>query len=115
MENLASITDMIDEFEESEPKEELAMPKTKMASEDKSLQRSQEAQSVGGAKKKKSESAGIDTDDNDEDAAAAMIEQAEGDEAAAEQAWLFCTNLSISLLALLFVLDILCYADGDEG
>nr|GMC90801.1 hypothetical protein Iba_chr04fCG11580 [Ipomoea batatas] len=37
----------------SEPKEELAVPKTKMASEDKSLQRSQEAQSVGGAKKKK--------------------------------------------------------------
>nr|GMC82709.1 hypothetical protein Iba_chr04bCG15910 [Ipomoea batatas] len=37
----------------SGPKEELAMPKTKMASEDKSLQRSQEAQSVGGAKKKK--------------------------------------------------------------
>nr|GMC80269.1 chromo domain-containing protein LHP1 [Ipomoea batatas] len=40
----------------SEPKEELVVPKTKMASEDKSLQRSQEAQSVGGAKKKKSES-----------------------------------------------------------
>nr|GMC86833.1 hypothetical protein Iba_chr04dCG14510 [Ipomoea batatas] len=40
----------------SEPTEELAVPKTKMASEDKSLQRSQEAQSVGGAKKKKSES-----------------------------------------------------------
>nr|GMC86840.1 hypothetical protein Iba_chr04dCG14580 [Ipomoea batatas] len=114
MENLASITDMIDEFEESlakkkqqkkpipspspvvtkkknvccanagktkessktmesptngqpqdqfgtkliisEPKEELVVPETKMASEDKSLQRSQEAQSVAGAKKKKSES-----------------------------------------------------------
>nr|GMC82673.1 chromo domain-containing protein LHP1 [Ipomoea batatas] len=111
MENLASITDMIDEFEESlakkkqqkkplpspspvvimkknvccanagktkecsktmesptngqpqdqfgtkliisEPKEELVVPKTNMASEDKSLQRSQEAQSVGGAKKKR--------------------------------------------------------------
>nr|GMC80264.1 hypothetical protein Iba_chr04aCG18750 [Ipomoea batatas] len=110
MENLASITDMIDEFEESlakkkqqkkplpspspvvimkknvccanagktkecsktmesptngqpqdqfgtkliisEPREELVVPKTNMASEDKSLQRcSQEAQSVGGAKK----------------------------------------------------------------
>nr|GLL25327.1 chromo domain-containing protein LHP1 [Ipomoea trifida] len=114
MENLASITDMIDDFEESlakkkqqkkplpspspvvikkknvccanagktkecsktmesptngqpqdqfgtkliisEPKEELAVPKTNMASEDKSLQRSQEAQSVEGAKKKKRES-----------------------------------------------------------
>nr|GLL40015.1 chromo domain-containing protein LHP1 [Ipomoea trifida] len=114
MENLASITDMIDDFEESfakkkqqkkplpspspvvikkknvccanagktkecsktmesptngqpqdqfgtkliiiEPTEELVVPKTNMASEDKSLQRSQEAQSVGGAKKKKSES-----------------------------------------------------------
>nr|GMC89394.1 chromo domain-containing protein LHP1 [Ipomoea batatas] len=114
MENLASITDMIDEFEESlakkkqqkkllpspspvvimkknvccanagktkecsktmesptngqpqdqfgtkliisEPREELVVPKTNMASEDKSLQRSQEAQSVGGAKKKKRES-----------------------------------------------------------
>nr|GMC84768.1 chromo domain-containing protein LHP1-like [Ipomoea batatas]GMC84772.1 chromo domain-containing protein LHP1-like [Ipomoea batatas] len=108
MENLASITDMIDEFEESlakkkqqkkplpstsfvvtkkknvccanagktkecsktmesptngqpqdqfgtkliisERKEELVVPKTKMASEDKSLKHSQEAQSVGGAK-----------------------------------------------------------------
>nr|GMC80265.1 chromo domain-containing protein LHP1 [Ipomoea batatas] len=40
----------------SEPKEELVVPKTNMASEDKSLQRSQEAQSVGGAKKKKRES-----------------------------------------------------------
>nr|GMC84770.1 hypothetical protein Iba_chr04cCG14780 [Ipomoea batatas] len=39
----------------SEPKEELAVPKTKMASEDNSLQCSQEAQSVGGAKKNKSE------------------------------------------------------------
>nr|GLL25318.1 exocyst complex component SEC6 isoform X2 [Ipomoea trifida] len=113
MENLASITDMIDDFEESlakkkqqkkplpspspvvikkknvccanagktkecsktmesptngqpqdqfgtkliiiEPTEELVVPKTNMASEDKSLQRYQEAQSVGGAKKKKSE------------------------------------------------------------
>nr|GMC86832.1 chromo domain-containing protein LHP1 [Ipomoea batatas] len=40
----------------SEPKEELDVPKTNMASEDKSLQRSQEAQSVEGAKKKKRES-----------------------------------------------------------
>nr|GMC82706.1 chromo domain-containing protein LHP1 [Ipomoea batatas] len=40
----------------SEPKEELAVPKTNMASEDKSLERSQEAQSVEGAKKKKRES-----------------------------------------------------------
>nr|GMC84755.1 zf-CCHC domain-containing protein [Ipomoea batatas] len=39
-----------------EPKEELVVPKTNMASEDKSLQRSQEAQSVEGAKKKKRES-----------------------------------------------------------
>nr|GMC86839.1 hypothetical protein Iba_chr04dCG14570 [Ipomoea batatas] len=40
----------------SEPKEELVVPKTNMASEDKSLQRSHEAQSLEGAKKKKRES-----------------------------------------------------------